>query len=334
VDTLPAKGDDMTKRLIVSGVILGLTARCVPAVGDDGFRAKLAAGCHSDTECAALYQEADARTVACMKVARSDDECVEVFHDRTAALNLHAVRQEAVAADVREKNLAAFQADANEDRQVRADLLELHESCDDVATLTAAAAKARSQWAIDRYTEAAQQRRSQQVSYLVGEIGRETGRSRGYSRVVHPDGTETRKSSLPGMANPEALRSRIAEVRALVERLRCYDAAAATTAAGDVNVWATELDAAITAEMSCRATPQCLADRLVPSLCEAIAGRKDALSGIARERQNPSGYVNATLLHDLGEDAQIDAATAADLRKRYTAIAHRPFDDSRCSKLP
>jgi hypothetical protein len=95
---------------------------------------------------------------------------------------------------------------------------------------------------------------------------------------------------------------------------------------------AAEWEGAISAEQTCRATPQCLADRLAKPLCEAIDLKKDAQAGIVRERKNPSGYVDKRLLHDLGENVQTQDDAIRDLRAKYTALAHKPFNDASCPK--
>jgi hypothetical protein len=53
---------------------------------------------------------------------------------------------------------------------------------------------------------------------------------------------------------------------------------------------------------------------------------------MAHERANPSGYVDKRYLYDEGARVQDADATLADLRKKYTALVHKPFNDASCPK--
>ena len=103
----------------------------------------------------------------------------------------------------------------------------------------------------------------------------------------------------------------------------------------------TARNAAIDAELQCRASAQCMAARAkahemkaiadaLESVCFAVQQRAQTVAAIAAERANPTGVVDLATLHSLGQTLQgIDAALPG-LKAEYTRVAHKPFAASAC----
>jgi hypothetical protein len=102
----------------------------------------------------------------------------------------------------------------------------------------------------------------------------------------------------------------------------------------DVEAWAALREKDISDEQTCRATPTCMGARIAVPLCQAIAIRRAAMRGIARERANPARVVDLNTLHELGQQVQEKDAIAADLKARYAAVTHKAFSEASCDKNP
>jgi hypothetical protein len=203
-------------------------------------------------------------------------------------------------------------------------------SCADVATLQGDAAAAKDPAVADRYTKLAAERRADAMQSITSRVRHSLDRHP--TVTADASGMIVTRPSLAASADPEAHRTDLSETKTLAESLRCYDADAATKLVAEVDTWAAEWDAAVSAEEACRASPKCMADRLVAPLCEAIGDKRDALADIVRERQNPAGVINLTTLHDDGENVQDANQRIAELRKQYLALAKRPFNQASCPK--
>ena len=91
----------------------------------------------------------------------------------------------------------------------------------------------------------------------------------------------------------------------------------------------------VTREQTCRATPQCMADRqakiLRATMCADLAEIREMQERIKIERANPSGVVDLRELHDDGDIIQRDQARVAAKKAEYVKIARKPFAASMCS---
>lgn len=103
-----------------------------------------------------------------------------------------------------------------------------------------------------------------------------------------------------------------------------------------VEKWASRVEELLADESKCRASPECMAKRVIdgtgPEMCPIIADRNEALRQIAAERANPAGVVNLATLHDLGERVQIDNSNIAKLKAEYARAAKRPFNEGSCPR--
>jgi hypothetical protein len=132
------------------------------------------------------------------------------------------------------------------------------------------------------------------------------------------------------LSDPNDARRSVADVRKKAGLLRCYDTTAGAEMDEKMTRWIANLDTAITQELACRASPECMAQRTAGQLCGVLAERRDAAHQIQVEKSNPGGVVDLETLHDLGQKIQFDDANAAQLRARYATLAHRPFSEAAC----
>jgi hypothetical protein len=306
-------------RQIVSVLVLS-TAACVTigpvTPADDGFRAKLAASCSTADECDKLVQEARARYQHCLDT-NPVQNCMAQADDRNEAeRDLNRVIQ----ADV-----AAKQKQAREDRQNQMQALNtwvvslhaLTDSCDDFKKADEMLAAAPNQGLIDTYGKEIAGKKRSAVSMRKMEIDRQM-------RVASKPLRDLDDLSEPKQA--------IVNVRQLVTDLSCYDAEAAATASTNVEAWAAKRNNEITAEESCRASTECMDVRAAQAICQTIDDRRQAGKDMAREKQNPSGYVNMTALHDLGSQIQDDDEKLPQMKKEFAASQHHPFNERLCQQ--
>jgi hypothetical protein len=86
-------------------------------------------------------------------------------------------------------------------------------------------------------------------------------------------------------------------------------------------------------ERACRADAKCMAKRkekafftqVVQPMCQADQEREGALQGIAREKANPSGYVDKVFLHSLGASAQQAQDTLTAMTPDYVKFRKHPW---------
>ena len=143
------------------------------------------------------------------------------------------------------------------------------------------------------------------------------------------------------------VRPQIARTKENADRIRCLQAdrpGSDGEAIGhgiDVNKdrvesWASRVEELLADELKCRASPECMAKRVIDgtaaAICPIIADRNEALRQIAAERANPAGVVNLATLHDLGERVQIDNGYIAKLKAEYARAAKKPFNEGSCPR--
>lgn len=275
--------------LAACGFGFALLLGCVPPHEDDGFRAKVAAGCSTAAACEELYRQAQERWASCINDRRQT--CDDLMRDKVRASDLkrdEEKREEAARAQAHRAAYDKQVADVRAEHQRRADENE----------------------------------RRAKASMLEGQV----------RSIIRVGSGELR--SLPDIETPSALSVRIDEARARLEELRAIDSDAAAKLDPEVASWTSSMRDGIAAEERCRASTQCMGDRAAVPVCETIARRQNAAKEIARERANPSGYVNATYLHDLGQQIQDADEQLPQLKKQYAIVAKRPFSETACAKKP
>ena len=132
---------------------------------------------------------------------------------------------------------------------------------------------------------------------------------------------------------PETLRAIVTRVFAI----RAEQGTADPDATAKTEQWVSAMQAAVVVEKACRVDKKCMAKRaaeeaeakfltdVVNPLCAADSSREEARAAIAREKANPGGVVDVTLLHDLGITIQNAEDEMKPLRPRYLAVRHHPF---------
>lgn len=158
---------------------------------------------------------------------------------------------------------------------------------------------------------------------------RRTERTRMVSGQV-TNAMQRRQQVLAELDDPEVALAPAAEVRTMLENLRCYQPEptdASVKLAADVEVWTATMRRAVENEKQCRATPRCMDERAAKPVCDAIEMRRSAVQDIARERSNPGGAVDLHFLHQLGQNIQDADAQLPGLRAEYKAIRKKPLSD-------
>lgn len=309
----------------------------------DDFRTKVAAGCHSGAECAALVQLAQDRYLACYKAAATESGCAEEQKDKATAQDamnafLHSgsgsqepgeefgheglrerAERERIARERQEEGQRAVaerqRADAMRDR-IR-ELENTATTCEGLAEFEAyvrANLEDGATGARRHYLEAIQSRRDDFV------------RSAKYAVDWRID----RPLNLPVADDPAAALKDIEPTLATAEGMRCYDAAAADAAKQAAEAWADATRKAVAAEQACRASPICMGGRAAEPLCEVIRDRREAVRAMATERSNPSGVVDLRNLHDLGAQIQRNDQQIVEMKAEYARVAKRAFSEALC----
>jgi hypothetical protein len=80
-------------RSMTIGVGFAFATACAQAAVQDGFHAKVAAGCHSEAECSALSEQASARYQACITQNAGFSFCEDELRDKYAAGSLLSQQQ-------------------------------------------------------------------------------------------------------------------------------------------------------------------------------------------------------------------------------------------------
>jgi hypothetical protein len=273
--------------------VLLLTA-CLTS-DEQAFRARLAAGCHTEEDCVELQRDAAARNQACESFNERNPapmdqrDCTPLHEDAQAATSLlNGLVQAKRASDGAKAQ--AERAAAAEDARVSA----LGDSCEALTAIEDAAAHAPPPRDA-KYRELARTRRESKVA--------------GFSTQL-----DLMLQSKPDLSDLTAARARVQEtasaVRTLVDQLRCYDGDAAAKRQPQLDAWVSSTTDAIDKEEVCTASPRCLADRkLAPLLCEAIQNRRGAADR---------------------DEVRKWEAEIAKLRAKYKADAHVAFDEKVC----
>jgi hypothetical protein len=292
---------------------LHLIACLPPHAEDDGFRAKLAAGCRSSEECSALREEGEHRYKACtdraIAAGRVDlAECNDALRQRRESGQMLTARSEADE----KARWAQIHADRKQDDDERvkfeADRNRFADSCTDLAELEKAASAAKKPNVASRYRATISERRASSVRKIVQSLEWRTGRA----------------------PKVEVGRDEIAAARKSVEDLRCFDEDAAIKAKATVDAWATGVEKAVADEDACQASAACMGARAAVPVCNAIRDRRTYVNEIAQERRNPGGVVDLNALHDLGQRIQDIDAGLPGLKADYKAAAHKPFGEALC----
>lgn len=125
----------------------------------------------------------------------------------------------------------------------------------------------------------------------------------------------------------DVARGKVARLRELAEPM------------DDANVGAllASIDAMLAAEQGCRATPKCMVDRaarkaeekffadVVAPMCDADQRREAATAEMVRERSNPSGYVDKSIMYGAGETILRSQDTIHALGPAYAKVRKHAF---------
>jgi hypothetical protein len=99
---------------------------------------------------------------------------------------------------------------------------------------------------------------------------------------------------------------------------------------GDIDAKEKEIASLLAAETKCRATPSCMAGRMVEGICDAIAARKALAYELARERANAAGVVNLRTLHDTGDEIAEADREIKESKAEYQKATKKMFSNSLC----
>jgi len=319
----------MSARTLWSWASVGILAGCVLPHHDDGFRARLAAGCASKEACAALEGEASRRYAECQRRGARWQDCQDLAEDRSAARRLQTEQehreegQRHARVQERHASIAAVSAERTRLDGVAG---RLKGTCEDAALVDATIAQvpgdvpqAERDEIVARFREKARKRRDEHLQQIKGRI----------------ESAMRRRVNLTEAADPESARAPVQEVQRLVAEAACPNEGRLdllAELAGRVEAWAAATEKGIQEEKACRATPSCIGGRVAKPLCEAIQRRKDLAADIARERANPAGVVNLTYLNQLGREVQDTDDEIANLKKDYASAAKKPFSESVCPR--
>lgn len=296
-------------RATVGVAFVVCVAACQISVGgapDDGFRAKLAAGCNSQEACSALYDAAEKRWETCMGHVRGRNEyasCNDSMQDRFTASELKNRQQEAYEKNRRNTFLAAQQgvADAAERRRQREQAERAVTEClgSRPQVLQGLLIPQPLATAADR--TAAQMLADGAAANVNDALDKIRQCDPALTTTLEPQVQAWRTQLAKDVADDEACRS----TPACMKQRR---------------------------EDTAKAERQRQLVEVVPDLCQAVADRRVMIAEMARERANPSGIVDRQLLHDDGARLQSDNEQVTDLTAHYIAITHKPFSETVCPK--
>lgn len=292
---------------------------------EDSFRARIPAACTTEDSCAALEQEARQRFAAC-EAAGGGRGCDDPQADMIEVGRRHQEVRKTIATaspDQRARDESATSmAEAVRLRDVRQ---TLDGSCDDQKKIDAAVAATPSNVPA-----------SSHPSYEQG-LREDAARKRAVriadaARTVEYDARRPVRAA--EAANPDDAMHLVENARGPLIALRCEGQPSddLASAQSKFDEWSAAVAKQVSEEKACRASTECMANRLAAPICETIERRKGLAQAIAQENANPSGYVNKTLLHDLGTGIQNADAELADLKKDFRATTKKDFTEARCSK--
>lgn len=299
---------------------------CVSGQRDDGFRAKLAAGCATVDACKALEEESSRRWSACIDAKQATTPCQTMNDDRERA---HRLRKDREAADDTDR-IAKQDAHLREVSAARGRYADAAKSlrgdCGDAAIVESAigslppsvTAADRASYADSLHDRAAQERKhhAASVASALRQIMRQPIR-------------------LAEEERPESALDAVADARAQMHSIDCQGQEPTSGLAelsAEVDAWASLLQAAVERERACRADAECMANRAAQPLCEALESKRAHQEDLAHERANPAGVVNLRFLHETGQALQDDEARIKRARADYTTMTRKPFNEARCKK--
>lgn len=226
-------------------------------------------------------------------------------------------------------------------QQLQADDKRIGNSCKDVQRLDAMAAMIRADAAgafagitvMDPDDPAARLSGSESIARQYERLARARRADRGrYLKWQVQDEIKTRVVVGTDTDSSESA-TRFTTVQSNLDDLGCYDPDAAASLQPSVDAWIAQSHKTIDEEKACRASPECTGRRLATPLCEALDWRRTTVQAMARERANPSGYVDRVKLHDLGEDLQSLDDQIKELQAQFQATTHRAFWASLCQPV-
>ena len=290
-----------------------LTAGCVQIGKPAAEPPPPDAECRSPDACAAAYEAARTRAADCRHKG-GDCSAWDAAQHRAllkkheAAKASEQAERDAHHAERARQDAASAQVHSNIGRA---------DSCSGILALEAAAARSSSTDEAERYRKAAAQNRKQQASRIASDLSYETTKPR---------------RAVVDMPNPREVLSPIEATRARLTELRCLDPATADLSEAKVQRWAAAIEKDVSEEEACRASVECMTARAAAPICDAIERRRQWMQDMAKERRNPSGYVNPKYLHELGQSIQDEDAKVAELKPQFAAAAKKPFAESMCVK--
>jgi len=210
----------------LGAIAVFLFTTCAPSAAEQAFRARLAAGCHTEQECVELQQDAMARKQQCdaynerNPLTQDQRDCTPLDEDARAASKLLDDKRASDAAKAE-----AARAAAVEDARVSG----LGDSCEALAAIEDAAAHAPPPRDA-KYRELARTRRESKVA--------------GFSQQL-----DQMLQTKPDLSDPAAARTSVQQTtsaaRAVIDQLRCYDGDAASKRQSQLDAWVSATTATI-----------------------------------------------------------------------------------------
>lgn len=140
---------------------------------------------------------------------------------------------------------------------------------------------------------------------------------------------------LEDMTRPSSARESISRVKALGEDLRCYDGSAMEKWEPELSKWSANLEARIVAEETCRASAECMGERIARNACVAVEDKKNTQAQItaAKSAARSVGVVNLTEMADYGNHLRFCDDRISELSAEYKEMTKRPFSAALCTKF-
>jgi hypothetical protein len=318
-----------TERLFIGVSLAALLAGCANLMGhpDDGFRARMAAGCETEEACSTLSHDAAVRLGKC-RMEPNSRSCDEENADREKARDMVEARRkrEMVAhnAEVDQKH-AENNATAMERQRLGELAAKFRGQCSERDGIEKAVAAIQPEVPADR------------KDALAIELRRRWADRRDYRFKSQAEKIERElkePTHIEAVENLDTVNGEIAQVRGMLEGLQCGSDAYSGLAQvrTDVDAWAAKVEQEVAKERACRADGECMAVRASKPLCEALRDKRGHQEDLAKERANPAGVVNLTYLHDLGQAIQDADERIAQARRDYAKATKKPFSEARCAK--
>lgn len=312
-------------KIVVVGALGLFMGGCIAAHQDDGFRARVASGCSTSEDCAVLEREASARYVECQKNSNGQ-HCKAELEDREQARRLQKEqrRRDQAASDDRVRaRHAQIKTTGDEQQRIHNVVRSMTGRCGDAETAERAIREMPSD------IDAAERERL--TSKLRAAV--DARRAERFETVSEVLAAEKRRGThLADMADPSRGLEPVTRLRGLIAELQCgAEKPNEAQLRADVELWTAQREKDVADEAKCRETPACMGERLVNPLCQLIEERKGFIADMAKERANPSGYVNKTYLHELGATIQDHEERIARAKKEYAQITRKNFSEAQCT---